>query len=185
VEDEGMKPSTLVSFVMSCAFSALIAVGAFIALPIGPVPIVLANFFAILAGLVLGPVWGGLSVLLYIGLGTLGLPVFAGGAGGLARLLGPTGGFLAGYLLGAIAAGCLSLGHKGKLWRFLLASAIGFFIIYLAGLPWLHFAIHSKSLAKTLMVGCVPFLPGDAVKLILAALVGQRVRAWLDARFTR
>jgi biotin transport system substrate-specific component len=180
-----MKHNRLVSFVLSCAFAALIAVGAFIALPIGPVPIVLANFFAILAGLVLGPVWGGLSVLLYIALGALGLPVFAGGAGGLARLLGPTGGFLAGYFLGAVAAGCLSLGHKGKLWRFLVASAVGFIVIYLAGLPWLHLTIHSKSLVKTLMIGCVPFLPGDAVKLILAALVGQRVRAWLDGRLSR
>ena len=92
--------------------AASIAVGAFIAipLPLSPVPIVLQNFFILLIALVLGPRMGTASVALYLLLGALGLPVFAGGKGGLAHFFGPTGGYLAGFLLSAWVTGVLAAG---------------------------------------------------------------------------
>jgi len=94
--------------------AASIAVGAFIAipLPLSPVPIVLQNFFILLIALVLGPRMGTASVALYLLLGALGLPVFAGGKGGLAHFFGPTGGYLAGFLLSAWVTGVLAAGSS-------------------------------------------------------------------------
>ena len=100
---------TLRMSVFSALFSALIIVGAYLKIPVGPVPIVLANFFVLLAGVLLGPKWGAASVGLYLLLGVVGLPVFAGG-GGIAYLTGPTGGFLIGYLPAAFLAGVISGG---------------------------------------------------------------------------
>ena len=84
--------------VYASLFAALTAVGAFLAIPIGPVPIVLQNMFVYLAGLLLGGRWGLASVGVYLLAGACGLPVFAGGLGGISRLIGPTGGYLIGYL---------------------------------------------------------------------------------------
>ncbi|MDQ1330177.1 MAG: biotin transport system substrate-specific component, partial [Thermodesulfobacteriota bacterium] len=78
--------------------AALTAVGAYIAIPVGPVPIVLQSLFILLAGLLLGSTWGVAGVGIYLLAGAFGLPVFAGGAGGIGRFLGPTGGYLLGFL---------------------------------------------------------------------------------------
>ncbi|MCP4718315.1 MAG: biotin transporter BioY, partial [Desulfobacteraceae bacterium] len=84
--------------VYTALFVALIAMGAFIAIPIGPVPIVLQNMFVLLAGIILGPVWGLACVGIYLLIGLAGLPVFAGGTSGIGKLFGPTGGYLIAYL---------------------------------------------------------------------------------------
>ncbi|HRS64626.1 MAG TPA: biotin transporter BioY, partial [Spirochaetia bacterium] len=90
-------------------WAALIATGTFIVIPVpgSPVPIVLQNMLAVMAGMILGPIAGGASVLLFLVAGALGLPVFSGARGGLAILAGPTGGYLFGYLGGAILAGLI------------------------------------------------------------------------------
>ena len=88
--------------VYASLLAALTAAGGYIQLPIGPVPIVLQNLFVLVAGLILGPRWGLTSMGIYLLLGLVGFPVFAGGKGGLAHLMGPTGGYLLGFL-----AGCL------------------------------------------------------------------------------
>ena len=95
--------------VFASLLAAFTAAGAFIAIPIGPIPIVLQNLFIFLSGLLLGPRWGAASVGIYLLAGVCGLPVFAGGTGGPARLIGPTGGYLmaflpAVWLIGAISA---------------------------------------------------------------------------------
>ena len=92
------SPSRLRLTIYASLFAALTAAGAFLAIPIGPVPIVLQNFFVFLTGLLLGPRWGSASVAVYLLAGALGLPVFAGGTGGIGRFVGPTGGYLIGYL---------------------------------------------------------------------------------------
>ncbi len=84
--------------VYASLFAALMAAGAYMAIPIGPVPIVLQNMFVFLSGLLLGSRWGLASVAVYLLAGIVGLPVFAGGTGGIGRIFGPTGGFLLGYL---------------------------------------------------------------------------------------
>ena len=102
------------SAALSCLFSALCCAGAYISLPlpIGPVPLAMTNFFAILCGILLGPTWGALSSITYLGIGALGFPVFSGGRGGLAHFAGPTAGYLVGYILGSILAGLCSRKRK-------------------------------------------------------------------------
>jgi len=171
---------TPASVALACLFSALCAAGAFISipLPLGPVPLALSNLFAVLGGLLLGPLWGALSAAAYVGLGALGFPVFSGGRGGLAHLAGPTGGYLAGYVLGAVLAGLLARrrGWTGSI----LGSALGFAAILglgACGLKWLNGISWSSALAA----GVLPFLPLDAIKAILAALICHRLGSFVDS----
>ena len=91
--------------ITSAVFAALICAGWMMSIPVGSIPIVLQNALAVLAGLLLGPLFGGLSVLLFLVAGAVGLPVFSGGSGGFAVFAGPTGGFLVGYLAAAVVGG--------------------------------------------------------------------------------
>jgi biotin transport system substrate-specific component len=166
---------------LTALFAALIAAGTFISIPLpfSPVPIVLQNLFAVLSGLVLGPVSGGAAVAVYLAAGAIGAPVFAGASGGFVHLLGPTGGFLYGYFLAAVTAGLIAgrpkAGIKTPVWRIIVAAAAGFLIVYAPGL--LQFkAAAGLSWGGTLIAGCLPFLPGDAVKAALAVLVSARFR---------
>ncbi|MDR2767544.1 MAG: biotin transporter BioY [Treponema sp.] len=169
---------SLVALSLTALFAALIAAGAFISfpLPFSPVPVVLQNLFAVLAGLVLGPARGSAAVALYLLAGALGLPVFAGATGGIAHFAGPTGGFLAGYFLAGLTAGLIAGRPKKSDSRLKLAaaSAAAFVLIYVPGVIWLS---HITGSWKTgLIAGCLPFLPGDAVKAALAVLVSERMR---------
>ncbi|MGE4298979.1 MAG: biotin transporter BioY [Desulfovibrionaceae bacterium] len=156
--------------VWTAALAALIAAGAYLHIPIGPVPISLQTYFVLLAGFILGPVRGGVCVLLYLAAGAIGLPVFAGGKGGLGVFLGPTGGYLAGFVCCAVVCG---LGKPRDaapgVVRTLLIGLAGFAVLYACGLAWLMHAINA-SFAKAVSVGLVPFLPGLAIKAVAAAL---------------
>ena len=158
-------------------FAALIAGGTFIAIPIGPVPVVLQNFFALLSGLVLGPFLGSAAVALYLFAGLLGAPVFAGFTGGIARFAGPTGGYLLGYLLMALFAGLIAgrPGTKVSIGRIIIAAAAGLLAVYLPGVVWLKIRTNSDW-ARALMLGFVPFIPGDVFKGIAAVLSAKRLR---------
>jgi biotin transport system substrate-specific component len=174
-----MTQKPLFRLVLSALFTALIAVGSYLAIPFVPVPLVLANFFALLAGLLLGPLYGGLAVLLYLVLGALGLPVFSGGSGGLGHFAGPTGGFLLGYLLAAVVAGLTAHGPKGLdktpgLLRLALAGLLGLVALYALGLPWFQAVLAAKFTtlwAAFLFMG--PYLVGDAVKVVAAVLLSR------------
>lgn len=161
--------------VYSSLFVALIAVGAFIAIPIGPVPIVLQNMFVLLAGLLLGPVWGLACVAVYLIIGLAGLPVFAGGTSGLGKLFGPTGGYLLGYLPCVFITASVSKGLGKKPAFDILAMVLGSLIVYSAGVPWLK-AVMGISLEKAIMIGMVPFLIGDALKIVAAAFLAKALR---------
>ena len=193
--------------VLSALFTALIVVGAYIAIPFVPVPLVLANFFALLAGLLLGPFWGGVAVLLYLVLGTIGLPVFAGGTGGFAHFLTPTGGFLLGYLAMAVIAGLIARGlgnrpataggdqgdqvaspakgHKpAGLIRLALAGLAGVVVLYAVGLPWFQAMMGARNPQKfpdLLAAGLfmAPYLVGDLVKVAAAVLITRSLRPLL------
>jgi biotin transport system substrate-specific component len=166
-------------------FAALTAAGTFIAIPVGPVPIVLQNLFAMLSGLILGPVMGGAAVGLYLLAGIVGVPVFAGASGGVAHFAGPTGGFLIGYFLMPIAAGLIA-GRPGAgdvpgenrrrfNWRLLAAVVAGLLVVYLPGIPWLKFS-RDLSWPRAFAAGLLPFIPGDAAKGIAAFLIVPRLR---------
>lgn len=165
---------------LTALFAALTAAGAFIAIPIGPVPIVLQNLFALLAGLILGPLMGSAAVGLYILAGILNLPVFAGGTGGLARFAGPTGGFLAGYLLAALTAGLImgspnARTRDAKLLRLAAAVTAGLLVVYIPGVSWLKIS-RNLSWGKAFLAGFVPFIGGDVIKGIAAVLIVPRLR---------
>jgi len=161
--------------VYASLFAALIAVGAFIAIPVGPVPIVLQNFFVLLAGLTLGSRLGMVSVAVYLLAGAVGLPVFAGATGGIGRILGPTGGYLLGYLPAVWVTGFIA-GGEGKKWHRDAAAAVcGSLIVYACGVPWLK-GITGMTWGASLGVGMLPFLAGDAAKVAAAVWVIRVVR---------
>ncbi|MEA3232379.1 MAG: biotin transporter BioY [Thermodesulfobacteriota bacterium] len=161
--------------VMASLFAALIAAGAFLAIPVGPVPIYLANFFVMLAGLVLGPQWGSAAVGAYLLAGTLGLPVFAGGTGGIGRFFGPTGGYLLAYLPAVFLAGVISKRTKPSPAGDVMAMLAAVTVIYGMGVPWLK-TITGMTWGKSLAVGMVPFLIGDGIKIAAAIPVVRMVR---------
>jgi biotin transport system substrate-specific component len=146
-----------------------LALAAQFALPIPgtPVPITLQPLVVVLAGLLLGPVDAAAAMVVYLVAGISGLPVFAPiGAPGIARLLGPTGGYLLAYPVAAAVAGWLGAGKASFVVR-ALAAAAGILVLYLGGLAQL--AVISGSLAKAALLGVVPFVAVDAVKALLAA----------------
>lgn len=149
---------------------SLIIAGAYLLVPIpgSPVPVVLQNFFVVVGGMLLGPVRGGLAVAIYLLMGAIGLPVFSGGGGGLGHLAGPTGGYLVGFLLAAVAAGAVSRGTP-RLYRDILGAVVGMLSVYLVGVPRLK-AVLDITWGVALSAGFFPFLVGDAIKT--AAAVG-------------
>jgi biotin transport system substrate-specific component len=169
-------PSTSLRMtVYASLLAALIAAGAYLALPIGPVPIVLQNFFIFLSGLLLGPRWGAASVGVYLMAGALGLPVFAGGIGGIGRFAGPTGGYLLGYLPAVFVIGWISKKSKGRGALDVLAMVCGSIVIYTCGVSWLKI-LSGITLAKTLAVGMYPFILGDGLKIAAAVPIVKALR---------
>ena len=169
-------PSTSLRMtVYASLLAALIAAGAYLALPIGPVPIVLQNFFIFLSGLLLGPRWGAASVGVYLMAGALGLPVFAGGIGGIGRFAGPTGGYLLGYLPAVYVIGWISKKSKGRGALDVLAMVCGSIVIYGCGVSWLKI-LSGMTLAKTLAVGMYPFILGDGLKIAAAVPIVKALR---------
>jgi biotin transport system substrate-specific component len=150
--------------------AALISVGAFIAVPIGPVPITLQTLFVLLAGLLLGVRGGVLAVALYLAAGCLGLPVFAGGKAGVAVLLGPTGGFLLGFIP---SAACCGLARHLRLRSYPLVLALCFAATALTLLPGMFRLMSVLNIGpeKALAAGVIPFLPGGLAKCLAAAAI--------------
>lgn len=168
-----------ISFV--AVFAAIICAGCFISIPLpGGVPVTLQNAFALISGTVLGTWYGGTSVAIFLILGIIGIPVFSGMKGGIAHLLGVSGGFLWGYLIGAIIAGFLlgnpKLSEKKitffQILKIFLAYFFGLLVEYVFGIWWF---VQSKggiseslSMQQVLMWTLIPFIPGDIIKMIIA-----------------
>jgi biotin transport system substrate-specific component len=165
--------------VLASLMAALTAVGAYIHVPIGPVPIVLTTLFALLAGLLLGSHWGLASMGLYLFVGAIGMPVFAGGKGGFAHLFGPTGGYLFGFALAAWVTGFISERSHGFMIFEIFAILAGSLAIYGLGIPWLKM-VTQMSWTKTFIVGMVPFIPGDCVKASTALVLARVIRPVLN-----
>jgi len=173
----------LLRAVFMALFAALIAVTCIISIQVAnsPVPIVLQNLFAVLAGTILGGFEGAGAVAIFLFAGALGLPVFSGGTGGIARLVGPTGGYLIGYFLAALVAGIImgrpKVGEKTTklaVVKVTLAGLLGFALIYLVGTPWLAFKLAASkgigfadAIPAAISAGVLPFMPGCLIKLII------------------
>ena len=173
-------------------FAAIICVGCFIKIPLGVIPVVLQNMLCILCAVLLGGIWAGAPTALFLVAGLVGLPVYSGGAGGLAVWLGPTGGFLPGYLLGAVAAGFIAgrprieekkLTAKIVL-RVSLAVLAGMIILYIPGV--IRFSYWATAAGKipqdktaltyTLAACVIPYIPGDILKIAVAVPVALKLR---------
>ena len=161
--------------VLASFMAALAALGSYLFIPIGPVPIVLTNLFILLGGLLLGSRWALGSVCLYLLIGVIGMPVFSGGRGGITPLLGPTGGYLAGYALSAWLTGLISERSGYRRVSDVVAVSIGILAIYALGVPWLK-AITHISWMKAMFIGVIPFLPGDAIKGAAAVMLARSIR---------
>ena len=157
--------------------TALIAVLSPISIPLSTmVPISLATFAVMLGGAILGPVYGTLSTGLYLLLGAIGIPVFAGYTSGVQILFGMTGGYLFGYLPLAYCTGWASEKTEGKTWQLVAGMVIGTVILYVLGTVW--FMLYMKMPLGASLAACViPFLPGDAVKIAVVALIAPRIKA--------
>ncbi len=170
----------LLRSVFAAMFAALISAGAFISIPIpGGIPIVLQNMLVVLCGVLLGPVQGAIAVGIFLIVGTLGLPIFSGGVGGIPILLGPTGGFLAGYFFAALAAGFIaglpSAEKKTPVYRIIIASIAGLLLLYVPGIFHLK-NVMQTTLSRALSAGMLPFLPGDLIKLAILIPLGIKLR---------
>jgi biotin transport system substrate-specific component len=142
-----------------------------IPVPGSPVPVTGQTFGVLLVGGALGFRRGLASTLLYVGLGLVGLPFFADGKAGLTVLIGSTGGYLVGFVLAAALVGRLAeLGWDRRIGGAIGAMLIGNAVIYVVGLPWLA-AVGGYDAATAIAYGLTPFLVGDAIKLLLAAVV--------------
>jgi biotin transport system substrate-specific component len=154
--------------------SLLLAASAQFKIPLYPVPVTGQTLVVLLIGMTYGSRLGGFTVATYLLQGSLGLPVFAGGAFGIATLLGPTGGYLFGFLAASVVIGLLAERGMGRyVLSTLIAMIIGNVVIYLIGATWLANFIGAD---KALAAGVLPFLYGDALKLMVAA--GLMPLAW-------
>ena len=156
-------------------FAVALALASQVAVPIAgtPVPITLQPLVVVLAGLWLGPAAGAASMVLYLIAGAAGLPVFSPfGAPGIARFAGPTGGYLIAYPFAAFATGALASRWSSLAGRWLAALA-GTAVLLIGGIAQL--AILSGSLSQAVALGLHPFVPLDAVKALVAALLAPRL----------
>jgi len=167
----------LLSLIPIC--SALTAAGAFIKIPIAPVPITLQNFFVILSGILLGPKAGAMSQVVYIIVGLIGLPVFSGG-GGPSYIFKPTFGYILGFVAASAISGYMMKPGTFNYGRVFGASALGMLAIYLVGVPYLalylYFIVHNtEAVSIAVKTGMLFFLPGDLVKCIVLAMILPRL----------
>ncbi len=166
--------------ILSAVFAALTAVCAWIAIPLPftPVPVVLATMVTSLAGGLLGPKYGSLSMIVYLLLGAVSIPVFAGFKAGLSVLAGPTGGYLIGYVTSAFLCGILLQKlAKNKLtwWSVFVAIIVGLASCYALGTAWFMIST-GTGFAAAMMMCVVPFLVGDVLKTIAAAILIKKLR---------
>lgn len=157
---------------LSALFAALMALCAWIQVPTGSVAFTLQTFALFLTLLLLGGKWGSVTVLVYLCLGLMGLPVFSGFQGGIGALLGPSGGYLLGFMLTAWIYGFTTfLFGKGTVFR-IFGLLIGLFTCYLTGWLWYrHFA------PVNFFLWCAPFVIPDLLKLSLAFFLAKRISA--------
>ena len=187
-----MKNKSVLRISFIALFAAIICVGCFIRIPLGVIPIVLQNALCILCAVLLGGVLAGAPTALFLIAGLIGLPVYSGGTGGIAVWMGPTGGFLLGYLLGAVAAGFIagkpSVSEKKLTVRVVIRVSVaviaGLVILYIPGVIrfsyWATAAgkvpAEKTTLAYTMAACVIPYIPGDILKAVIAIPVALKLR---------
>lgn len=158
----------------------VLALSAKVEVPMVPVPMTMQSLVVLLVGAAYGRTLGALTVLAYLAEGAAGMPVFASATAGPAILLGPTGGYLLGFVFAAYCTGWMAeRGWLHGVWRAALGMLIGHVILFVPGIVWLASFVGE---AKALALGLVPFLPSTVVKVALGASILALFRARLVAR---
>ncbi|HAG57280.1 MAG TPA: biotin transporter BioY [Ruminococcaceae bacterium] len=164
------KKFTVKDMVLCALLAAMTGILSQIGIPIGEIPINLALFSVYLAGGLLGSYKGAVSMVVYVMMGAVGMPVFSNYRGGLSVLAGPTGGYILGYIFAALAVGMVSTYWGDSVWKLAVGMTGGLALCYLFGTVW-FVLLTGKGLVAALSACVVPFLPGDAVKIISAAIL--------------
>ncbi|MGP1565513.1 MAG: biotin transporter BioY [Treponema sp.] len=193
--------------VITALFAALISAGYFINIPlIGGVPVTVQDMMAMLSGLLLGPLYGSAAVLIFLILGSIGLPVFSGKGGINIILNGPTGGFLAGYLFGALIGGLIiyfglekyrkrkessvsensenaeinkNYSPKKDIYEVLIilsAALAATVIVFALGIIRFHLLLPNKTFREVLLITLVPFIPGNIIKIVIMTILTKKLR---------
>ncbi|MFA6001083.1 MAG: biotin transporter BioY [Thermoleophilia bacterium] len=170
-----MHKLELRDLILVAFFAALTSIGALLSVPLPGdlVPIVLSNMIAILSGAILGKWLGPLSQIIYILIGIIGIPVFAGSVkAGPAALAGPTGGYIIGFVVASFLTGFLveRLVRAPVALRYSLSLAAGAAVIYVLGIPWLA-KVAGLNIQLAMVKGVYPFLPGDILKVIVGTML--------------
>ncbi len=161
--------------------TALMCVLAPLSIPIGIVPISLATFALYLIGTLLGPFKATISVLLYIIIGVIGAPVFSKFQAGPSVIMGPTGGFIIGYVPAVFVQALLTTKFKDRKSAYVFGILLGTVIVYATGMAWFLVVTAGKYTFAQAMAACVyPFLIGDTVKLIISVMVGYKLRPIIE-----
>ena len=167
-------PERLAGVLRILLFAALSAVGAQISIPHQPVPYTLQTFFVLLSGAYLGKRDGAISQTLYLLVGAAGAPVFSGWGFGLARLIGPTGGYLLSFPVASFVVGYL-IGQRNNIWRSAISMAAGLFVVFSLGAIQLNY-VYVHDWPQALRSGFLAFTWWDGAKLIGAAFLGNRLK---------
>ncbi len=162
------------SMMLVSLMTAICCILAPISIPIGPIPVSLSVLAVLFCGYILGPRLGSLCVLLYILIGFFGLPVFSGYAGGPAKLFGPTGGYIIGYLPLVFISGLFIFKWKNNWILQFAGMIIGLAVCYTIGTIW-FMVLTKTSLPQSLTLCVTPFLAFDAVKIVTAFFLGNTV----------
>ena len=171
--------------VYTALFAALTAAGAFLRIPLGVSSITLQFLFTAMAGVLLGAGGGALSQAVYVALGLLGLPIFTAG-GGFGYVLQPTFGFLLGLIPAAAAIGAMTRRSTSPV-RIALACVVGLAVLYAIGVPYMALILNGymgkgMSVSGLLWAGMLPFLPGDAIKIVITAVLCPLLRRRIGAK---
>lgn len=173
-----MRQSRIKAICRTAVMTATLSVLATISLPLPftPIPLGLTNLAIMFMVVIFGPISTTIAVLVYIFLGIIGLPVFAGFNGGIGSLLGPTGGFIIGYIALCIASGCLIeiLSNRTKPFSvYIVSLTVGTWLLYAFGCTW-YIIISKVSFGASIMACVIPFVPLDMIKIVFVSIISVR-----------
>lgn len=182
-----LKRKTLRNFLLTAFFAMLTAVGGILTIPVPPVPFTMQSFFVLMSGLFLGPKYGPLSQALYIAIGLAGVPVFAGGVGGLHHVFSPTFGFLVGYvaiswIAGLLTSAVVTAQDRGAMLylKYVLISLAAATTLYIVALPLFYLSMRyvvgtPVSIGRVLQLALLPFIIPDLIKAVVAGSLAYKV----------
>ena len=168
------SPRRLVLIAMMTAITCILAPLS-IPIPVSPVPISLTNLVLLISVYILGWKDASISFIIYLLLGLAGLPVFSGFSGGVGKIAGPTGGYLAGFIFMTVIAGLAVDIFSGKRLPAVIGMALGTAVAYAFGTAWLAIQM-DLTFISALSIGVLPYLAGDTLKIILAVIAGPMLK---------